>query len=90
MAIRSAIVDLPDVHAVYGFGSYFRNEPHNDIDLLVVACPGCPDTLALFYEVRRRLYAVEGPIDLTFLTYGEFLKQPLIEHDSLTEIYMRP
>lgn len=89
-AIRLAIADLPDVYAVYGFGSYFRAKQHNDIDLLAVACSGCPDSLALFYEVRRRLEVIEGPIDLTLLTYTEFLRKPLREHDSLTEIYVKP
>jgi predicted nucleotidyltransferase len=89
-AIQSALADLPDVYAVYGFGSYFRDERHNDIDLLVIACPGCLDSLALFYEVRKRLYILEGPIDITLLTYGEFLGRPLMEHDSLTEIHKKP
>lgn len=89
-AIRSAIADLPDVEAAYGFGSFFRGEAGcRDIDVVVVAVSHCEDTLALFYLVRRRLEAIGDLFDLTLLTYEEFQRKPLLEHDSLTEVYLR-
>ncbi len=89
-AIRSAIVDLPDVTAVYGFGSFFRGEAaYRDIDVLVVVSPYCEDTLTLYYMVRQRLQAIGDLLDLTLLTYEEFQRKPLLEHDSLTEVYAR-
>lgn len=89
-AIRSAIADLPDVQAAYGFGSFFRGEAGcRDIDVVVMAASHCEDTLALFYLVRRRLEAIGDLFDLTLLTHEEFQRQPLLEHGSLTEVYVR-
>ena len=88
--IRSAIADLPDVHSVYGFVSCFRCEAtYRDIDLLVVASFNCGNTLVLYYQVRERLAVIGGLFDLTVLTYEEFQRKPLLEHDSLTEIYAK-
>ena len=88
-AIRLAIADLPEVNAAYGFGSFFRGEAvYGDIDVLVVASPHCGDTLILYYLVRKRLKAIGDLFDLTLLTYGEFQRKPLLEHDSLTEVYV--
>ena len=87
MEIRSTIAGLPNIYGVFGFGSYFRGEPHNDIDILVVSSPYCRNTLELFYQVKEGLGRVDDSIDLTLLTYREFIEKPLIEHDQLIEIY---
>lgn len=87
--IRSITAELHDIYGVYGFGSFFQGELYNDIDVLIVASPVCRDTLSLFYSAKERLQKIDQSldIDITLLTYSEFLAKPLLEIDSLTEIY---
>lgn len=85
---------MPDVDAAYGFGSFFRNEKFNDIDLLVVATKDCKDGLATYYAIRRRLQALASrlkfKLHLTFLTAKEFKSRPLLEMDHLVALWRRP
>lgn len=88
--IQSITAELHDIYGVYGFGSFFRSAArYNDLDILIVASPVCEDTLSLFYLAKERLQEIDKSIDIdiTLLTYSEFLTQPLLEMDSLTEIY---
>jgi predicted nucleotidyltransferase len=87
--IQSITAELHDIYGVYGFGSFFRGDQYNDIDILIVASPVCRDTLSLFYLAKERLQKADKSldIDITLLTYTEFLAKPLLEIDSLTEIY---
>jgi predicted nucleotidyltransferase len=87
--IQSITAELHDIYGVYGFGSFFRSDRYNDIDILIVASPVCEDTLSLFYLAKERLQEIDQSIDIdiTLLTYSEFLTKPLLEMDSLTEIY---
>jgi predicted nucleotidyltransferase len=93
MAIRSTVTAQLDIWAVFGFGSFYRGQPFNDIDLLVVASPCCSTYLEAYYEVRKSFAAalqwLEAPIDITFLTYSEFGEAPLLEMDHLKPIYVR-
>jgi predicted nucleotidyltransferase len=90
MEIQSITAKLHNIYGVYGFGSFFRGDQYNDIDVLIVATPACGDTLSLFYLVKERLQKIDQSldIDITLLTYSEFLTKPLFEIDSLTEIYI--
>jgi predicted nucleotidyltransferase len=90
MAIQSITSKSHNIYGVYGFGSFFRDDQYNDVDILIVASPECRDTLSLFYSVREQLQIVDENlnIDLTLLTYSEFLTKPLLESNSLTEIYV--
>jgi len=79
---------------VYGFGSFYRGEKFEDIDLLVVASPVCSEHLKVYYDIK---YGVDSfarqiacPIDVTFLTYTEFKGAPLLEMDALTLVYESP
>lgn len=82
-----------DLEAVFGFGSFFRAEQYNDIDLLAVAVPQCESGLQTYYEVNTALINVgirlRVRFDITFLTYNEFLEGPLLEMHSLTPLYFR-
>jgi predicted nucleotidyltransferase len=88
--IQSITAELHDIYGVYGFGSFFRGNQYSDIDILIVASPICGDTLSLFYLVKERLQKIDQSIniDITLLTYSEFLTRPLFEIDSLTEIHI--
>jgi predicted nucleotidyltransferase len=90
MEIQFITAELRDIYGVYGFGSFFRGDQYNDIDILIVASPICEDTLSLFYLAKERLQEIDQSIDIdiTLLTYSEFLAKPLLEMDSLTEIYI--
>jgi predicted nucleotidyltransferase len=89
MEIQSVTTELHDIYGVYGFGSFFRGDLYNDIDILIVASPSCEDTLSLFYLIKNKLQKVVPSlyIDITLLTYSEFLTKPLLEMDTLAEIY---
>lgn len=91
MAVPSTITGVRDVEAVYGFGSFFRNEMFNDIDLLVVTTAECPDCLATYYAIRQRLLALAAhqgfKLHLVFLTAKEFEERPLREMDQLVALW---
>ena len=88
--IQSITAKLHNIHGVYGFGSFFRSEHYNDVDILVVTSPDCKDTLSIFYLINKKLQRIDEnlEIDLTLLTYDEFIEKPLIEIDALTLIYV--
>ena len=87
---QAITAEVHDIYGVYGFGSFFRGDQYNDIDILIVASSVCKDTLSLFYLLKERLEEIIDEsinIDIILLTYCEFLTKPLLEMDSLTEIY---
>ena len=87
---QAITAEVHDIYGVYGFGSFFRGDQYNDIDILIVASSVCKDTLSLFYLLKERLEEIIDEsinIDIILLTYSEFLTKPLLEMDSLTEIY---
>lgn len=67
--------------AVYGFGSFFRGDAFNDIDLLAVASEASVNNLATYYDFRSSLARLSSdigtPFHLTLLTVEEFLSRPL-------------
>jgi len=89
-AVRTIFTSRHDVHAVFGFGSYFRGELYCDVDILVVFEPQCDPLLPRYYELRGDLEALGERLgvlfDLTVLTEREFAERPLRDMDSLVEI----
>jgi|SRR5579871_2971512 len=90
--IRSTTTKWPDVRAAFGFGSFFRDEPFNDIDVLLVLQQGCQSRLTTFYELKAafdnfdKKYGVH--FDITVLTEREFSERPLRDMDSLIPIHV--
>jgi hypothetical protein len=76
---------------VYGFGSFFRDDVFNDVDLLFVLTPQTHALLPAFYRIRNALDGVSSElnikIDLTVLTSSEFMERPLREMDSLVTLF---
>lgn len=82
---------LTDVLAVYGFGSYFRSTSYSDIDLIVVSTDKTKDELSVYQQLLDDLGGIAKKysvlLDLTYLKYSEFSDAPILEKDSLVEIY---
>lgn len=91
MEIQAIFTEQPDIYGVYGFGSFFRREKYKDIDLLLVATERCKSALEVFYQTKKVLDSLSSKlgveIDITFLTYAEYLGKPLMESDNLTILY---
>lgn len=81
MAVQSIISVEKELEALYGFGSFFRGESFNDIDLLAVASLGNSNTLLTFYKVSSALEPIgvkaQAPVHVTLLTFSEYLSRPL-------------
>jgi predicted nucleotidyltransferase len=78
------------ITSTWGFGSFFRGERHQDIDvLLVVAVPEdrllntARDLRAAPIEVERRIGV---PIDPLILPEAEFESRPLRDMDGLVRL----
>ncbi|WP_153115032.1 hypothetical protein [Rhodocyclus tenuis] len=91
--IRFTALEVSEIKAIYGFGSFFRSQHYNDIDILVVASPLCEDCLSTYYEFRSKIASLGLQLgvvfDITFLTAQEFDERPLLEMDKLVEIFRR-
>ncbi|MFJ3050768.1 nucleotidyltransferase domain-containing protein [Pseudomonas nitroreducens] len=81
------------IDAVFGFGSFFRSEKYNDIDLAIII--NCPreqqlENLNKIIDTSRSLSKeINIPIDITPFTRAEFAENPLREMSSLVTIYLR-
>lgn len=90
MEIRSIFIEWPSVCAAFGFGSFFRNEPFNDVDVLFVLQQECQSHLAIYYDLKKTFdnmgerYGV--CFDLTVLTEREFSERPLRDMNSLVPL----
>lgn len=88
--IQSTLSGQHNLFGVYGFGSFFRGTEYDDIDLLLVSRKISMSPLEDYYAAKKELehlsekFGIE--IDITFLTYAEFLRKPLIETDNLVII----
>lgn len=83
MIIQHLMKKVPSAVAVYGFGSFFRNEPFDDIDLVVIldAAEGELDASALALRRTFASASIELGVrfDITTLTVREFADKPLRE-----------
>ena len=88
--LARSLTDIPQIDAVFGFGSYFRGQPFNDVDLAVVFKEDCEDALAVFELVLSRLKESENRLgvhlDITPFTAKEFRERPLREHALLVPL----
>ena len=93
--IRTAIQTITSAESklegVFGFGSFFRGELFNDVDLLAVAAKGRADTLATYYELVAAIEPVivrlGCPLHLTLLTSDEFATRPLRHMAELQQVW---
>lgn len=79
--IRSIIQKRPDIQGIYGFGSFFRNQPFNDIDLLFVLRSDETSLLVACGEMRSLISNASRKLDVTLhllvLTETELEEAPL-------------
>lgn len=89
-AIRSRLQDKTEIYGVFGFGSFFRCDKFNDVDVLVVVDDYCNYPLKVFYDVKSILDEIGSkygiPIDITYLSYTEYSCKPLRESEKLVPI----
>ena len=80
-----------ELKSVYGFGSFFRNEPHRDIDILAIIDDDTRSFLNLYNKLHHTLtLSTNGrPLDLLVLTDAEFNSRPLKCMEELTQIWSR-
>jgi len=88
--IRLKLQGRECLFGVFGFGSFFRADIFNDIDLLVVTKDECKNPLDEFYLIKEKLNEIslryDIPIDITYLSYTEYSRKSLLESDSLITI----
>jgi predicted nucleotidyltransferase len=96
--MRTEIQSLPirqlGVKAIYGFGSFFRGKPFNDIDLAIVLSDSTSRGLLSYYELKSetdRLAVRFGIVfDLNVFTEDEFGQRPLRDMDELLPLASSP
>lgn len=88
--IRTTLLGQSNLCCVHGFGSFFRGTAYDDIDILLVSKASSLSPLDDYYAAKSVLESLSEKIcieiDITFLTYSEFLDKPLLEMDRLTTI----
>jgi predicted nucleotidyltransferase len=76
---------------IYGFGSFFRGECYNDIDIMIVFGEQCNSPLLMYYEVKNKLDTLGRQLEERFhllaFTYEEFGSRPLQNMSSLVALY---
>jgi predicted nucleotidyltransferase len=85
--IQSIQRELCEVSHVYGFGSFFRGEDFDDIDVLFVVTGGEETLLNTSRAIRRKMAelskALGYTIDTLVLTKREMAEKPLRDMSSL-------
>jgi predicted nucleotidyltransferase len=88
--IRSTLSCHDSIQSIWGFGSFFRQEKFDDIDILVVVTGSGEQLLSDSKAIRADLLAVENrigtPIDPLILTLNEFKSRPLRDMDELVRL----
>lgn len=91
MEIRSILKSHAEIISAWGFGSFFRGERHNDIDVLVVVDCQMSDLLDYSSQLRAAMHKLQGDyqmeIDVLILTMKEFEERPLRDMDQLVSLY---
>jgi predicted nucleotidyltransferase len=89
--LSQKLTGMSEVEAVFGFGSFFRDEAFGDVDLAVVFREDCDDTLSAFEQVLERLKTVDEVLglhlDVIPFTAKEFKSRPLREHAQLVPLF---
>jgi predicted nucleotidyltransferase len=85
-AARDAVLDaLPDVLAVYVYGSFARGEdwPGSDLDVAVLLPPGLliPDVLGLISDISQRVHRDVDLVDLR--RAGDVLRREVLDSGRL-------
>ncbi|MES2001383.1 MAG: hypothetical protein V4444_03630 [Pseudomonadota bacterium] len=87
--IASIRTRLPEVR-LFGFGSFFRDAPYEDIDVLAVFPDDGKGAMRSYQMLRHFVREISTrnnvTIDLTVLTNAEFEGQPLRDKESLIPI----
>lgn len=82
---------VPAVEAVWGFGSYFRGEAYDDVDVLIVLRCSHEELTGQTRSLRSAFLIAERELklqfDLLFLTPEEFSSRPLRDMDQLVPLY---
>jgi predicted nucleotidyltransferase len=91
MAIQTTSSAMKGLNSIYGFGSFFRNEPYRDVDILAVINDGEQDCLKIYQSLHHTLTSVfqEEVVDLLLLTNTEYQTRPLKCMNELTLIWAR-
>lgn len=91
--VLEACSNLSSIVGAYGFGSFFRDEHYNDIDITFVTDSHDIMLLQTYDELKRILEKLGGQLSVTFdfllFTEDEFLEQPLREMNNLTLLFKR-
>lgn len=91
MAIQTTSSAMKGLNFIYGFGSFFRNEPYRDLDILAVINDEEQDYLKVYHSLHHTLTSVlQGEVvDLLLLTNTEYQTRPLKCMNELTLIWAR-
>jgi hypothetical protein len=80
-----------NVVAMYGMGSFFRGESHDDVDFVVVLSCDVDAFLAEAKAIRTELCAIGDSVgerfDITVFTASEFASAPLRDMATLVLLY---
>ena len=91
--LAQSLTGIQQIDAVFGFGSYFRGEPFNDIDLALVFKEDCENVLETYELVLSRLKEATDRLGvrlhITPFTAREFQERPLREHALLVPLLPR-
>lgn len=85
--IRFILDHCSGLQSVWGFGSYFRGDAFNDVDLLTVVDCDRAELVKMTRQVRERFLKMDRELGLTLhllvLTAEEFSERPLRDMDEL-------
>ena len=90
---QAIFTKVNSVKSIWGFGSFFRSNRPNDLDLLItLSCPK-DQLLEHYYNIKGIIttyfQCTSIKIDLVILTDKEYEKNPLKVNDKLIPIYER-
>lgn len=87
--IRCALSN-DDIVAIYGFGSFFRNEEYNDVDIIAVTSAPVEELLNVHrmccVDLGRVQEMLGIKVDFTLLTSEEFKDVPLRDRHELVQL----
>jgi predicted nucleotidyltransferase len=81
---------VDEIVGIWGFGSFFRSNNFNDVDILVIVECKNVELLNVTKIIRANFQTVARELrcslDVTILTQREFEEQPLREMDQLVHL----